>query len=195
MKKFLGLLSLFTLLTAFTCENEPLDTDLSNASTTTNLDLVGAWDLQEFSVTLNSSTSFEGQTFSSDIDIASTEVDYVVEFTQSSFVTNGSYSYSTNVVFDGETISSEPQSLENVTGNGTYSTSGDEMTVDGSFFEFEFDGMDNSVLQGEQTANFEISNDGQTLTFTQIETVTETDSMTGTEIVNSVNSISVWSRQ
>lgn len=195
MKKFLGLLSLFALLTAFTCENEPLDTDLSNASTTTNLDLVGAWDLQEFSVTLNSSTSFEGQTFSSDIDIASTEVDYVVEFTQSSFVTNGSYSYSTNVVFDGETISSEPQSLENVTGNGTYSTSGDEMTVDGSFFEFEFDGMDNSVLQGEQTANFEISNDGQTLTFTQIETVTETDSMTGTEIVNSVNSISVWSRQ
>ncbi|MFC0603471.1 hypothetical protein [Winogradskyella pulchriflava] len=195
MKKFLGLLSLFALLTAFTCENEPLDTDLSNASTTTNLDLVGAWDLQEFSVTLNSSTSFEGQTFSSDIDIASTEVDYVVEFTQSSFVTNGSYSYSTNVVFDGETISSEPQSLENVTGNGTYSTSGDEMTVDGSFFEFEFDGMDNSVLQGEQTANFEISNDGQTLTFTQIETVTETDGMTGTEIVNSVNSISVWSRQ
>ena len=179
MKKFLALLSLFSLLTAFTCENEPLDDGILD-NTSTNDNLIGTWNLVEFNIDLTTSSSFEGQETTSNIVVNSTEVDYVLEFTGSTFSANGSYTYNTNSVVNEAEVSSETYTLTNVSGSGFYTTNENEMTVDGSFFEFEFEGdIDTSALEGEQTATFEISDDGETLTFSQNETTTETNAATG----------------
>jgi len=194
MKKFLALLSIFTLLTAFTCENEALDNDI-DSSTDNNENLVGMWSLQEFEVSVSTSTNFEGQVISSDIDVYSTEVNYTLEFAENTFTTNGNYTYHTTIVVNGDEVSNEPYSLDDVTGSGTYSTDGNEMTVDGSFFEFNFEGMDESITEGEQTGTFQLSDDGQTLIFLQDETETQNDPTTGIVITSSTVSSSVWSRQ
>ncbi|MBC3845794.1 hypothetical protein H8K90_05350 [Winogradskyella echinorum] len=196
MKKLLSLFCLFTLLTAFTCENEPLDSDVDLETGDTNLDLIGTWDLVEFSTTLGNEMDFAGQIITSDLDVYSTETNYILEFTANTFTTNGNYSYNASVVVDGVEFSNEPYTLDNVSGNGSYSTNGNEMTVDGQFFEFSFEGeMDSSALEGEQTATFELSEDGQTLTFTQNEIVVTDDAATGTTVTSNVQGSSVWVRQ
>ena len=196
MKKFLALFCLFSLLTAFTCENEPLEDDFDTSFENTNDDLLGEWILVEFSSSIQTVTNFAGQVIESDIDIESTTVDYTLNFTANNFTTNGSYSYVADVVANGFEVSGEPYTLENVSGSGNYSTNGNEMTVDGQFFEFEFNGMvDTGAFEGEQTATYQISDDGQTLTFTQDEIITQNDPTTGTVITIDNNSTSVWSRQ
>ncbi|NRD18586.1 hypothetical protein HNV08_00890 [Winogradskyella eckloniae] len=197
MKKLLSLFCLFTLLTAFTCEDEPLDDGINSGSNNgdTNVALIGSWDLTDFNVTLQTSTEFNGLGISSDIEIQSIEENYVLTFTESSFTTNGSYTYDTDIIVNDEPAVSESYTLENVSGSGIYSTSGNVMTVDGSFFEFEFEGMEDSVLEGEQTGTFAISADGQTLTFSQDETVSQTDPTTGTVTTSATSSTSVWTKQ
>ena len=196
MKKLLALFCLFSLLTAFTCENEPLEDDFDTSFENTDDDLLGDWILVEFSSSISTVTDFAGQVIESDIDIESTTVDYTLNFTENNFTTNGSYSYVTDIVANGFEVTGEPYTLENVSGSGSYSTNGNEMTVDGSFFEFEFDDMfDTAVFEGEQTAPYQISDDGQTLTFTQSEITTQTDAATGTIISVDNNSTSVWAKQ
>jgi hypothetical protein len=193
MKKLSVLLCLFTLFFAFTCENEPLDFDAETAETET--DLLGDWDLVEFDVQVSTSTDFQGQVISSDIDVYSTTVAYTVNFTGSNFTTNGSYSYVADIVANGMVVEGEPYTLEDVSGSGTYSVNGNEITIDGSFFEFTFEGMDFAELDGEQTAMFQITDNGQTLIFTQDDTTTETDTATGLTTTSTQVSSSVWTRQ
>lgn len=193
MKKLSVLLCLFTLFFAFTCENEPLDFDVESSQT--DSDLLGDWSLVEFSVQVSTSTDFQGQVISSDIDIYSTTVDYALNFTGSNFTTSGGYSYVADIVANGMNVEGEPYTLENVSGSGSYSVNVNEMTIDGSFFEFSFEGMDFAELSGEQTATFEISDNGQTLVFSQDDTTTETDSATGLTTTSTQVSSSVWVRQ
>ena len=195
MKKVFALFCLFTLLTAFTCENEPLDEDvLANNGATANTELLGEWNLVEFEVETSTTTEVNGTQLSSDIQIFSTATDYTVNFTADTFTTNGSYSYSSLVVVNGMEIPNEPTTLSNVSGNGTYSINGNEMTVDGQFFEFELEGVDSSVFGEEQTILFQISADGQSLTITQNENQTTTDEATGFETTSAIESFSVWTR-
>lgn len=194
MKKLFPLLCLFTLLFAFTCEDEPLDFDVESSNNNTDSELIGEWNLSSFDISVSTTTNFQGQEISSDIEIYSTTVDYELDFTQNNFNTNGSYSYIADVTANGISVPTESYTLNNVNGSGSYSVSGNEMTVDGSFFEFTFEGMDFAELDGEQTANFEITNNGQTLTFSQNETTNEIDATTGAEITSSVVSTSVWTR-
>ena len=195
MKKFFTLLSILTLVIATSCENEPLDDGVNSGNNNSNDGILGTWSLEDFSVSLSSSTDFNGQLIESDVEVQSTATNYTVEFTETSFFTNGNYTYDANVVVDGNVVSNDSYTLENVSGNGSYSTSGNEMTIDGSFFEFDFQGMDSSVLEGEQTVTFEITNNAQTLTFTQNETTTETDPATGMTVTSTTTSTSVWSRE
>ena len=98
-------------------------------------------------------------------------------------------------VANGKNIEGEPYTLEDVTGTGNYSINGNEMTIDGAFFEFTFDGMDSSAFEEEQTVTFQITDNGQTLTFTQNDTTTETDALTGATVTSTQASTSVWQRQ
>jgi hypothetical protein len=196
MKKLSAFLCLFTLFFAFTCENEPLDFEPETGETeVTDEALLGVWNLTEFDVEVGTSTNFQGQQIASEVEIYSTTVDYTLNFTESNFTTNGSYSYIADVTANGIDVPSEPYTLDNVSGSGSYSVDGNEMTVDGSFFEFSFEGMDFSQLDGEQTAPFTLSNDGQTLTFSQNETTTDNDEATGAAITSTQVSTSVWSRE
>ena len=190
--------SLFTLLflfLAFSCNNEPVEegTDL-NINGLNNDDLLGEWNLSEFYVTLNSIASFENQTTISDVDIISTNVAYILEFDTSTFSTNGNYSYDVDIDVNGINSATDSYTLDNVSGMGTYLINENEMTIDGSFFEFNIEGIDNASSQGEQTVDFELADDGETLTFTQNNSVTQTDELTGTIIMSTTNSTSVWTR-
>lgn len=194
MKKFVAFLSLFSLLTAFTCENEPLDSDIDN-SVSDNSELLGDWSLVEFTVDLSTSTDFNGQTIGSDIDVQSTSADYTLTLAGNTFTTNGSYSYNANVVVNGEQYPSDPYTLEDVSGDGNYSTNGNEITVDGQFFEFTFEGnVDTSAFDGEQTATYALTDNGQTLTISQNESTSDTDSSTGAQTSTNTVSTSVWTR-
>jgi hypothetical protein len=188
------LVVLFCLVSVFSCDNEPVDDGIDLGTNNNNQDLVGVWNLLEFDVTLNSATTFEGQTITSNIDIVSTDVAYTLDFEQNSFTTNGNYTYNVNLVVDGNINTSESYTLNNVSGSGTYTTTDNEMTLEGSFFEFDFEGADNMAFQEEQTIDFQLSNDGETLTFTQNDTVSQTDDATGVEITSTTSSISVWVR-
>ena len=93
--------------------------------------------------------------------------------------------------FDGVT-ETYTDSYTNVTGGGNYSTNGNIMTVDGQFFEFDLEGAPTDVASGEQMAEFQLSNDGQTLTFFQDETITQNEA--GFEATVEVVSTSVWQK-
>ncbi len=195
MKKVFALLSLFILLTAFTCENEALDEDiLANNGAASNTELLGEWNLVEFEVETSTTSELNGTEFSSDVQIFSTAADYTVNFTADMFTTNGSYSYSSLVVVNGTEIPNDPTTLSNVSGNGTYAIEGNEMTVEGQFFEFNLDGVDSSVFGEEQTLLFQISADGQTLTLIQNETQTTNDPTSGLETTSVIEGFSVWTR-
>lgn len=207
-KSFLLFLSLFILLTAFTCENEPLEgeyetLDFSNTGSNTpggnsggesssnSEDLIGTWDL--VSLDLDMTSSFDPGTgmMVTGLNVESTEVDYQVTFTETNFNTEGSYSYTTQIETAGMVIN-DSYTMQNVTGTGQYTTNGNQITTQGSFFQFIFEGMDDSLFDDEQTATYEISDNGQTLTFLQDETTVNTDS--GYEVVVDVLSTSVWQK-
>ncbi|MBO3115281.1 hypothetical protein J4050_00890 [Winogradskyella sp. DF17] len=195
MKRVVALFSLFALLTAFTCENEPLDDDIIiDNGGEINTDILGVWNLVEFDVETSTTTNFNGTEVSSDVQIFSTSADYTVNFTESTFTTNGGYSYSSLVIVNGMEIPNDPVTLTNVSGNGTYGVSGNEMTVNGQFFEFSLDGVDSSVFGEDQTLQFQISEDGQTLTFLQNETQIASDPTTGAETTSVIEGFSVWTR-
>lgn len=200
-KSLLPFLSLFILLSAFTCENEPLEgnfeaTNIPNNESNNNnsngdASLIGTWDL--VSLDLDMTSSFDPGTgmVITDLIVESTEVDYQVTFTETNFNTEGGYSYNTQIETAGMVLN-DSYSIDDVSGSGTYYTEGNQITTQGSFFEFTFEGMDDSIFEDEQTGTYQISADGQTLTFSHDQTTVSTDA--GYEIEIDVVSTSVWQK-
>lgn len=151
-----------------------------------------SWEVQSFSFEIETVTSLSGIETTASTSGAGSNLDYELEFTESTFLTSGSYSYSISSELNGVTTAQINESVSDVSGSGTYSTSGNEITLNGSFFEFTFDGIDLSALVGEQTANYEIKSDG-TLVITQNEETTTTTQ--GLTITNKVISTSTWAKQ
>lgn len=199
MKKLSILFSLFVLLTAFTCENEALDSDLinqeiennDNNNNNNNSSLIGSWVLVDMNADIIAESSFQGIEFSSQFSVEISDSDYVLVFEASDYTVSGDYELMVSSTFQNETTT-YTDSYTNVEGLGTYSTSGNIMTVDGSFIEFDFDGMPMEVDQGEQSVEYSLSADGQTLTFNQdeVQTTNEGGAMSTTDI----SSTSVWQK-
>ena len=197
-KSLLPFLSLFILLTAFTCENESLDYDQeainslnNNNSNTNNANLIGTWDLISFDVDMVSSINLPTGITITDIIVSSTSTDYQVTFTNSEFTTTGSYSYDTFIESVG--ISQQDNlTVSNVSGSGTYTTDGNQITTEGAFFDLTFEGADMSAFEDNQTSNYSISADGQTLTFSQNQTTLQSNNGFETEI--DVVAASVWQK-
>ncbi|WP_040254649.1 hypothetical protein [Psychroserpens mesophilus] len=199
MKKLSILFSLFVLLTAFTCENEALDSDLinqeiennDNNNNNNNSSLIGSWVLVDMNADIIAESSFQGIEFSSQFSVEISDSDYVLVFEASDYTVSGDYELIVSSTFQNETTT-YTDSYTNVEGLGTYSTSGNIMTVDGSFIEFDFDGMPMEVDQGEQSVEYSLSADGQTLTFNQdeVQTTNEGGAMSTTDI----SSTSVWQK-
>lgn len=187
MSKFLKLSFLFALIISLaSCSS---DDDSSSSSSS---DLVGTWAMVSFETNSTVTTEFQGQTLTSSIESMSTDnVAYTATFTDSAFTTEGSYGYMYSGTANGVDIPATTAMIENVTGSGTYSVSGNTMTVNGSFFELDFKGTQQTAMAGEQMVNFQI--DGNQLTFSQNEVVESTTS--GITAISDVMSTSVWVRQ
>jgi len=215
MRKIIPFLSLFILLSAFTCENEPLEGDLIEATVTqennndsndndngnddnnnnnnnNEASLIGEWTATSFSANVTSTTSANGMDNVVEISITGMNLGYNLVFAESTYTTNGNYDAEYTTVINGQNNASGSDSYTGVMGSGNYSTNGNMMTIDGSFFELSVNGVDTSSLGGEQTTAYELSADGQTLTFNQNET--ETNNTGGVDVTTNIVSTSVWQK-
>ncbi|AEH02517.1 hypothetical protein [Lacinutrix sp. 5H-3-7-4] len=190
LKTFLLLVLISLTYTA--CDNEPLEGFEEEGNNPFGNSLVGTWALVDFDVSVVSTTEVGGISVeSSSLVDGLPNPDYNLTFTNDAFFTTGSYGYTATTTVNGIT-NSQDLFLENVTGAGTYTATNTELTIDGSFFTIEFQGMDFSELQGEQTINYSISADGQTLTF--IQDTTEVNSAGGATSTSTVTGSSTWTK-
>lgn len=190
LKTFLLLVLISLAYTA--CDNEPLEGFEEEGNNPFGNSLVGTWALVDFDVSVVSTTEVGGISVeSSSLVDGLPNPDYNLTFTNDAFFTTGSYGYTATTTVNGIT-NSQDLFLENVTGAGTYTATNTELTIDGSFFTIEFQGMDFSELQGEQTINYSISADGQTLTF--IQDTTEVNSAGGATSTSTVTGSSTWTK-
>lgn len=193
MKKLTALLSFLILFTAFTCEDEPLDDALVLGASLSSSELIGEWQLLNFDIETTTVSDIAGVNVETNITVESTDVDYNLVFSGTDFNTSGSYAYDSTVTVNDDTSISDSYLLENISGSGTYSVSGNQITVNGQFFEFSLDGVDDSVLNDdEQIATFQFSDDGNTLTFTQ--SSSESNNTGGFQVNIITNSTSIWAR-
>ncbi len=178
----LTLAVLMTLLLA-ACGNDD--------ETTPSSDLEDTWTAISVDIDLDMTTEVAGQTVISDVVITGENLAYDLTLDGGDFTTDGSYDM--NVM---ATVSGVPQnSVDNysdVTGAGTYSTDGDVITINGSFYELEYNGIDLYASNDEQSANYTINSDDQ-LVISQNETSTSTTGGATTTVT--ISSTSVWERK
>jgi len=163
MKKISFLLCLFVAFTVYNCQNETLDDDLLGITDSNNPNnpsgstegLAGEWELISFTSTVSSVTNIAGADVESNVAIESTTTDYTMIFTNSTFTAEGSYTYNTDISTAGVN-SSDSYTLEDVTGSGSYTTSGNTMTVSGAFYEFTYEGVEQPDLDADQTVQLEL---------------------------------------
>lgn len=181
LSKLLFLASLLIFMSACGDDDEP-----ENAA------LEGTWKAISFNADVESTTEFSGTTTSSQSVITGNDLNYELNLNDPNWTTSGDYGYNVNTTVDGQTLQDEDLAVSNVSGSGTYSVSGNMMTINGSFFEFEFNGMTMTSMSDSQTVEFEINSDGQ-LVFTQDEEMESTTS--GVTSISTVKSTSVWEKQ
>lgn len=127
------------------------------------------------------------------VTITGTDYDYDLNFNESDWTTSGGYDYLATVTLDDMQLSSSDVPVTGVSGSGNYTVDGDQMIVDGSFFEIEENGMiTTSAFEGEQTADFEINGDDQ-LIFSQDQTEEQMEQ--GLTSTSRIISTSVWERK
>ena len=215
MRKLVPILFLFICITITSCENEPIGTDIFNEDETTNptnpsdstdptdptsppdgFSFVGEWELVEFDADVNTlvtSTDLPIPPIESDIIISSRTVDYTIMFSETDFIGSGNYSYDVEGTAAGQPLPTEEYTLTDVTGFGDYTVNGNEITVDGQFFELTFEGaIDTAAFEEPQTFTFSVSNDGNTVTFSGNQTIV--DNQFGVETVATTISTSVIQR-
>lgn len=131
----------------FSCNPDDNDTPTSD-------DLIGTWEVIEFTADAESSVTFNGETTSSISEIGGENLNYTLTFTEDRFSTIGSYDVKTLTMTTGFPTQTDNTSYRDVTGNGSYSISGSQMTIDGAFFVLEVDGMSTAVSNGHTGLRF-----------------------------------------
>jgi hypothetical protein len=199
MKKITSLLSFLVLFTAFTCDNEPLDTDIVNTesssdtgSNTNSADLIGEWTLVDLEVDGTTSTEALGMSIDTDFTGHAANPDFNLVFTQTNYTTSGSYDYVMQTEVLGVT-NTNIYSMDDISGTGSYTTNGNEITFSGQFMELTIDGVDESAFSNEnQSVTFSITNNGNTLTIYQV--VDTVESQSGATVTVDLDSTSIWNR-
>jgi len=153
--------------------------------------LEDTWTVISFDADIESTTMVQGQTIVSDVDIVGVNMAYDLTLDGSGFTTAGDYEMTVTSNVAGTTQTST-DGYSDVTGSGTYTNDESTITINGSFFELEWNGIDLTATQGEQTANYEINADDQ-LVISQNDVVTSNTG--GATVTTSVVSTSVWERK
>ena len=178
--------TLVLLITA--CGDEGLSPD-------PDAQLMGTWEAQSFIATIVTTSEFDGNTTSTSLAVEGQNMDYTVTFTERDYATAGTYGIQ-GAVDAGGTVIPLNQMYTEVTGDGTYSVSGDEITSNGAFFDFSVDGYDMSFLQEEVSATIEKLT-GEEVVFVQEseETITQNQAGITMTITSKMQARSVWKRQ
>lgn len=195
MKKLGLLFSLFVLLTAFMCENEPIDSELqtnTNNNPNTQTGIVGDWQLESITYNGVSETEFQGINISTTFDSMSENEAYNVSFNaDGTYSASGSYDIVQTVTVAGvsQTVTNNLQS----TSNGNYTATDTTLSTDGEIFSIEIDGVTqpSNSTENEPTP-YTLSPDGNTLTFSS--NTTQTSNEDGVVVMFTVNSTSVLTR-
>jgi len=158
--------------------------------------IVGTWTAQSFTASMEATSEFAGTSVNISMDMEGQDMDYLLTFTETDYSAAGTYGIKGSVDAGGGSLIPLDQTYTEVTGDGTYSLNGDEITSNGAFFDFTVEGFDMSMLQGEVKATIEKLTDKE-LIFVQ-ETEETTSQEVGGEISISTSKImarSVWKRQ
>ena len=153
--------------------------------------LEDTWTVISFDADVESTTMTQGQTIASVVDIVGGNMAYDLTLNGSEFTTAGDYEMTITSTVNGMTQTST-DGYSDVTGGGSYSNDATTLTIDGSFFELEWNGIDLTSTGGEQTVDYAINADDQ-LVISQNDTST-TDA-NGIMITTTVVSTSVWERK
>lgn len=154
--------------------------------------LVGTWTAVSFSADVQSTSSFNGTNISSSSVTTGSDFNYDVTFTETAFTTSGSYTVNSTISVNGgdqQTITSE---VTGVSGSGTYISTAEELTLSGSFYDLELNGLPVQAEGQAQTASYEITSNGE-LIISQDETITLTQSGVSTTV--SIVAASRWTRK
>ncbi len=178
------LFTLAVLLSVFSCgdDDEP---------TVSQDDLMGTWSAYSLIVEVNSSTTVAGQSTTATTNIQGLSFDYNVTFGNTDFTTEGEYELQQMSSFDGTVISNTTESYSDVMGSGTYTTENGMITINGAFFDFEFNGQSISSVSDTQTAEYEIDSSGD-LIISQNET--QETNANGVSSTTRIVSTSKWTR-
>jgi len=218
MKKLFLILPFFVLFAFYSCDDEPIDSAIITANTNTggsnnnggntsgggtntggstnnndSASLTGDWHLISFEISVNNSVEIAGQVTTTEFIAEDVQSDYTLTFMDNgTYSTSGSYSLSTQVSVAGVQVSNSTDDYTNISGSGNYSVNGSILTVDGSFFEVTYNGIDDSALGGEQQMEYTLSNNNNTLTINQNQETQ--DNSSGASITSNVSAVSVWER-
>ncbi len=179
-------LALLLTVSMISCGEEEDD----NMMSTSNSALAGTWKAQSFGGSVNTSSEFGGMAVTTMANIDGKNLDYTLNMTDDSFTTNGSYDIDISLIAQGMTTMTSDQ-YTNVSGDGTYTSSGNQLMITGQFFELEVNGVPVMSGSGPQTATYNIS--GDILTVSQNEQSNSTQG--GTVFTNETTFISMWQKQ
>ena len=183
--KSLFLLSFAVLLLA-SCGD-----DDDNPTSTNELD--GEWTAISFEVDAVSTITIDGIDPSVTTSrIVASNLNYDLDLDGDNFTTMGDYTATLSTEAAGISIPDQVSEFTNVSGSGEYTTDGNVISLSGSFFELELDGVMMADITGPVDANFNIASNGQ-LTFTQDQVIEETQP--GITSTATVMSTSVWERR
>ncbi len=196
MKKFFMLCSVFALLTAFTCENEPIDdgifTEIENPNGTVNANLVGEWQLVALDYSGTSTTTVGTVSTTANFVGTSANEDYTLDLNaDGSYTTSGSYDIELETEITGIPNQTNTVTLSS-SGSGTYTSTATTITTSGALVDIALDGVTQPNDDVEGTTNYTLSNDGNTLTFNSDDTQIITQDGVTAEV--SINATSIFTR-
>ena len=153
----------------------------------------GEWTALSFNVNIVSTFApdgFDPSTTTS--SIVGSNLNYDLDLNGDSFTTMGDYTTTASIDVDGLSVPDQVSELSNVSGSGNYTIDGNVISLSGSFFELELDGVMMADIVGPSEATFNIASNGQ-LTFSQDQTIDA--SQPGLTSTTTVTSTSVWERR
>jgi len=106
-------------------------------------------------------TTLSGQTTVSNIEAYGVNFVYDLTLDNGNWATEGSYEMIVSATLDGMQLPSNTDSYDDIMGLNTYHNDSTRITISGSFFEFEYDGINYAPLLNPQTADYTINADDQ----------------------------------
>ena len=183
---------LLVLLTLISCDNEPVDFDVSVLSF--NPRILGQWQLVEFNSEVSYIPGDQDQSSVTETRVFNTATDLYIIFDDDDLKIRGDYTYNVRVKIDGIEQTSNFYTNSDVDEIFDYTLKNNELSIEEPFFKITTHEPNTIHLLEGQTHIYEISENGETLFIMQDEVLTSSDIAlpNGTIIVK--RTTSVWTK-